>query len=105
MIKETENRAAKRDLPKAWHDYAADKFRAQDERMEALEAALLANTVATARVEANTTGIVDMMNSWDGAMRTIESIGKFLKPLTYVVSFCSACLGLYLIIKKVWEPK
>jgi hypothetical protein len=101
-MSEQEKPLARRDQPAEWHDYVADKLRAQEERMDAHEVALQANTEATkaaaqatARVEANTAGIVDMLNSWEGAMKTIASIGKFLRPITYIIAFCTAAAGLW----------
>lgn len=78
-----------------WHEYVAGKLRLQEARMDAHEVALKANTEATARVEANTAGIVDMLNSWEGAMKTIAGIGKFLRPITYIIAFCTAVVGLW----------
>jgi hypothetical protein len=94
-MSEQEKPLARRDQPAEWHDYVADKLRAQEERMDAHEVALQANTEATARVEANTAGIVDMLNSWEGAMKTIAAIGKFLRPITYIIAFCTAAAGLW----------
>lgn len=101
-MNESDMKTAPRDQPAEWHDYVANKLREQETRMDTLESSLHANTTATARVEANTAGIVEMMNSWDGAMKTIASIGKFLKPLTYIVSFCTAVLALWISAKKIW---
>lgn len=69
-----------------------------DARMTAVETKL-------DRVEASTSGIVDMMESWNGAMKTIEAIGKALRPITWIVGFCTAMIGLWATIKHGWNQK
>jgi hypothetical protein len=83
----------------AWRAYASGKFEAQEIRMNDIENKLDQNSAATARVEASTLGIVDMMENWDGAMKVIEIIGKVLKPITIIVGFCTAVVAFYYGVK------
>jgi hypothetical protein len=87
----------------AWRAYAKERFEEQATRIGRVESKLDANTAATTRVEESTAGIVDMMNSWAGAMKTIERIGKALKPLTWIVGFCTAVLGLWATLRAEWR--
>lgn len=77
----------------AWRAYASERFAENEARMVLLETKLDANSAATERVELSTAGIVDMMLSWTGAMKTIDGIGKFLRPITWIVGFCTAVAG------------
>jgi hypothetical protein len=79
----------------ALHQYASERFASQAERMEEIEAKIDLQAEATQRVEHSTAGLVELVNSWAGAMKTIEATGKLLKPLTWIVGFISAVLGLW----------
>lgn len=81
-----------RDNADLWHHYIRDNLRHRDERMDAIEAKLDANNAATET-------IVETMQSWTGAMKTIESIGKVLRPLTWIITFIAAVAGLWATIK------
>jgi hypothetical protein len=85
-----------------WQACVRDDFRRHELRMSAIEAKLDANSAATDRVEQSTRGIVDTMDSWNGAMKTIASIGKALRPLTWIVTFAAAVVGLWATIKHNW---
>lgn len=69
----------------AWRSYASDK--------------LIANAEAIERVEASTAGIVDMMQTWTGAMRTIDAVGKVLRPITYIIGFITALVALWAALR------
>jgi hypothetical protein len=84
----------------AFRAYASDKFAMQELRMNAMETKIDENSAATSRVETSTPGIVTMMHDWDGAMKVIDKIGSALKPVTYIIGFCSAIVALWYGIKK-----
>jgi hypothetical protein len=76
-------------------EYAGERFAAQASRMDNIEAKIDLQAAATKRLEESTAGIVELMTSWGGAMKTIEATGKVLKPLTWIIGFISAVLGLW----------
>lgn len=82
-----------------WHAYVREGLAKHEQRLTKMEAKLDANSAATERVELSTRGIVETMSSWNGAMKTIESIGKALRPLTWIVTFIAAIVGLYATIR------
>jgi hypothetical protein len=83
----------------AWRTYASERFAEQETRMGELDAKLDANTATTHEIKASTADIVDLMNSWRGAMKTIDGLGKVLRPLTWIVGFCTALVGLWAALR------
>ena len=70
-----------------------------EQRLTALEAKLDANSAATERVLSSTRDIVEIMESWKVAMKTIGMVGAVLRPLTWILAFCSALVGLWATIR------
>jgi hypothetical protein len=93
------SRAIDERITSALRQYAGERFAAQAARIDSIDAKLDASAAATTRVEASTAGIVELMNSWAGAMKTIEMTGKVLKPLTWIVGFISALVGLWATLR------
>lgn len=56
-------------------------------RMDKFERRLDENTEVTKRVDTNTTELVDIMNSWKGAIKVLEFLGKLAKPLAAITTF------------------
>jgi hypothetical protein len=68
-----------------------------DNRLDVLEEKLAENTDATEGVKAqmqsvkdDTAELVQILNSWKGAMRVFDFVGKLAKPIGAVVTFCLA---------------
>lgn len=74
-----------------------DDLREQQERMQA---ALDLNTKATTDVRTNTSELVDILNSWKGAFKVFEFIGKLAKPLAAIVGVVAAIGALWASFKK-----
>lgn len=79
----------------ALREYGNERFASQNARMDGIEAKIDLQAEATRRVEASTAGIVELMLTWVSAMHTIERTAKVLKPLTWIIGFISAVLGLW----------
>lgn len=82
-------------ITSALREYAGERFAAQASRMDGIEAKIDLQAAATRRVENSTAGIVEIMESWGGAMKTIERTGKVLKPITWIIGFFTALLALW----------
>lgn len=91
--------AIQQQVDTAWRTYASERFAAQETRMGEMDAKLDATAAATDEIKASTADIVDLMNSWRGAMKTIDGVGKVLRPLTWIVGFCTALLGLWAALR------
>lgn len=66
---------------------------------------LAENTNATKRIEANTAEMLDVFESWKGAMKVLTWIGKAAKPLGYVIGFCASIAALWTAMKSGVHPK
>lgn len=60
------------------------------DRVAKVEEGLAENTASTRRVENNTAELVDMFNSFKGAFKVLEMLGKAAKPMAAIASFCIA---------------
>jgi len=74
-----------------------------DERMARIEKSLAANTAATARVESNTSDLVDLFVSFKGAFKVLEGLGKIAKPVGAVVGLGAALLSLWAAFKGIFK--
>lgn len=83
----------------ALREYAGERFAAQASRMDAIEGKIDQQAEATKRVEASTADIVELMESWAGAVKTIERIGKALKPISWIIGFATAVIGLFAAVR------
>jgi hypothetical protein len=72
--------------------------RGVDVRFDAVEEALAQNTKATNTIKSNTDELVDILNSWRGAMKVFEFIGKIAKPIGALVTF-------FLALWAAWPAK
>ncbi len=74
------------------------RWKAIGKRMDGFERKLQINTESTNRVEANTAELVDILNSWKGAMKVLSFLSK---PITWF-----AALGASIVaIITAWPKK
>ena len=66
---------------------------------------LAENTNATKRIEANTAEMLDVFESWKGAMKVLTWIGKAAKPLGYVVGLGASIAAFWAAFKGGVHPK
>ena len=64
-------------------DEIYERLKKGGERMDRLEADIQRNTKLTECIETNTRDLITLFNSWAGAFRTIEQIGRLAKPVGY----------------------
>jgi len=74
---------------------AVDWQRTISIRMDAFERQLKENTDATNDVKENTQELVDILNSWKGAMQVFAWLGKVAKPIAAVVTFVGTVWALW----------
>ncbi len=70
-----------------------------DERMQSIRDDLDKNTQSTARVEANTAVVVDLLNNAQGAFRVLEMLAKLVKPLGVIAMAVGGFVGLWHAVK------
>ena len=66
---------------------------------------LAENTNATKRIEANTAELLDVFESWKGAMKVLTWIGKAAKPLGYLVGLGASMAAFWAALKGGVSPK
>lgn len=99
--------------PEPYHYQDHAKWRADVDRrldlgaeeMRTLSENLKANTEITNTVRDNTSEVVDLLRSFQGAFRVLNMLGKLAKPLGYIVAFVAAVYGLIAAVKGGVPPK
>lgn len=66
---------------------------------------LAENTNATKRIESNTAEMLDVFESWKGAMKVLNWIGKAAKPIGYVVGVGASIAAFWAALKGGVHPK
>ena len=96
-----------------FNDYVAAELRTADLRMDELvgkvnaiekdqaaaRALLKENTEAINAIKADTADMLATFESWRGAMRVLEAIGRFAKPVSYIVGLVASVAAFYTAVK------
>ena len=96
-----------------FNDYMAAELRTADLRMDELvgkvnaiekdqaaaKALLKENTEAINAIKADTADMLATFESWRGAMRVLEAIGKFAKPVSYIIGMLASAAAFYTALK------
>lgn len=83
-----------------FHDYVAQELRAGDKRMDEIVKAVAAveaeqasarkiladNTQTINQIKTDTAEMLGVFESWKGAMRALEMLGRLAKPLGYIAA-------------------
>lgn len=102
-----------------FEQYVAEELAEGDKRMDSLtdevtaikleqaqfRVELAENTNATKRIEANTAEMLDVFESWKGAMKVLNWIGKAAKPIGYVVGMGASIAAFWAALKAGVQPK
>lgn len=96
----------RRGTMRQWHENVESQLRAGDERMQSIDERMQSirddldkNTQSTARVEANTAVVVDLLNNAQGAFRVLEMLAKLVKPLGVIAMAVGGFVGLWQAVK------
>lgn len=96
-----------------FNDYMAAELRTADLRMDELvgkvnaiekdqaaaRALLKENTEAINAIKSDTADMLATFESWRGAMRVLEAIGKLAKPVGYIVGMFASVAAFYTAMK------
>ena len=96
-----------------FNDYVAAELRTADLRMDELvgkvnaiekdqaaaKALLKENTEAINAIKADTADMLATFESWRGAMRVLEAIGKLAKPVSYIIGMLASVAAFYTALK------
>ena len=97
----------------SFNDYVGHELREMDRRMDQLvekvtamekdqaatKALLKENTEAINAIKSDTADMLATFESWRGAMRVLEAIGKFAKPVSYIVGMLASVAAFYTALK------
>lgn len=87
-----------------WRAAVEARLDAGSEKMRALGEDLKANTIATLQVREDTSEVVSLLRSLQGAFRVFNMIGKLAKPLAAIIGLVAAGMGLYYTLKNGAPP-
>ena len=105
--------------PEEFNNYVAQELRAGDKRMDeivktvaaiqieqASAKVLLAENAETInKIKTDTADMLEVFESWKGAMRVMEMLGKLAKPLGYIVGFAASVAAFWTAMKSGVSPK
>ena len=105
--------------PEEFNDYVAKELRAGDKRMDEIvktvsqiqaeqasaKVLLAANTETIAQIKTDTAEMLGVFESWKGAMKVMEMVGKLAKPLGYIVGFGASMAAFWAAMKSGVNPK
>ena len=105
--------------PEEFDNYVARELMAGDKRMDeivktvaaiqieqASAKVLLAENAETIKeIKTDTADMLEVFESWKGAMRVMEMLGKLAKPLGYIVGFGASVAAFWASMKSGVSPK
>ena len=105
--------------PAEFNDYVAKELRAGDRRMDEIVKTIAAiqieqasakvllaeNTETIKEIKTDTADMLEVFESWKGAMRVMEMIGKLAKPLGYIVGLGASIAAFWAAMKSGVGPK
>lgn len=105
--------------PEEFNNYVAQELRAGDKRMDEIvktvaaiqveqasaKVLLAENTETINGIKADTADMLEVFESWKGAMRVMEMLGKLAKPLGYIVGFGASVAAFWASMKSGVSPK
>ena len=105
--------------PEEFNDYVAQELRAGDKRMDEIVKTVAAiqveqasaklllaeNTETINEIKTDTADMLEVFESWKGAMRVMEMLGKLAKPLGYIVGFGASVAAFWASMKSGVSPK
>ena len=105
--------------PEEFNDYVAKELRAGDKRMDEIvktvaaiqmeqanaKVLLAENTETIKEIKTDTADMLGVFESWKGAMKVMEMIGRLAKPLGYIVGFGASVAAFWAAMKSGISPK
>ncbi len=105
--------------PEEFNNYVAKELRAGDKRMDEIvktvaaiqleqasaKVLLAENTETINEIKTDTADMLEVFESWKGAMRVMEMFGKLAKPLGYIVGFGASVAAFWASMKSGVSPK
>jgi hypothetical protein len=90
---------------RVWRDTVNQRLDNGAATMKALQADMAENTQATMKIQQYTSELVSLLNSFKGAFKVFDMLGRAAKPLSYIAMALTAIWGLFTAIKGGGPPK
>ena len=105
--------------PEKFNDYVAKALMAGDKRMDEIVKTIAAIQIEQAsakvlraenaetinKIKTDTAEMLGVFESWKGAMKVMEMIGRLAKPLGYIVGFGASVAAFWAAMKSGINPK
>ena len=105
--------------PEEFHNNVAKELRAGDKRMDEIVKTVAAiqieqasaklllaeNTETINEIKTDAADMLEVFESWKGAMRVMEMLGSLAKPLGYIAALIAAVVGIWTAMKSGVSPK
>ena len=102
-----------------FENYVARELMAGDKRMDEIVKTVAAiqieqanakvlraeNAETIKEIKTDTADMLEVFESWKGAMRVMEMLGKLAKPLGYIAALIAAVVGIWNAMKSGVSPK
>ncbi len=102
-----------------FHNYVANELRAGERRMDEIvntvvqiqaeqasaKTLLAANTETITQIKTDTAEMLDVFESWKGAMKVMEMLGKLARPLGYIVGLGASMAAFWVALRGGINPK
>ena len=106
-------------MPEEFNNYVAQELMDVDKRMDEIvktvaaiqieqasaKVLLAENTETIKEIKTDIADMLEVFESWKGAMRAMEMIGKLAKPLGYIVGFGASVAAFWTAMKSGVSPK
>ena len=80
-------------------DELVGKVNAIEKDQAAARALLKENTEAVNAIKSDTADMLATFESWRGAMRVLEAIGRLARPVSYIVGLVASIAAFYTAVK------
>lgn len=87
-----------------WRDKVEMRLDAGAQNMREMRIEIADNTTLTKQVQSDTSEVVSLLKSFQGAFKVFNLIGKLAKPLGYIAMAASAVWGLWVTWKNGGPP-
>jgi hypothetical protein len=79
--------------------FSHTEFQALNKRVDGLEGGLAENTAMTSKIGTNVDELLNVFQSWVGAMHVLETLGRVAKPLSYIFGIGAAIAAAWASIR------
>lgn len=88
-----------------WREQVDRRLDAGARKMRSLHTAMEENTALTKKVQGDTSELVSLLKSFQGAFKVFNMIGKAARPLGYIAAAVASILALIAAVKGGGVPK